>query len=237
MMSSGIAEKPLSFYARVAGFSILLVGAAGIFANIFVMGGLVATDDAAATINNISANDLLFRFGILGFAVVYLLDLIVAWALYVLLKQVNKNIALLALLFRTVHVTVSSAAIFNFLSISRLVNNAGRLDANQVGLELTAFIDAISDAWSIGLLFFGVHLLLLGYLMFKSGFIPKLFGILILLSGLCYFIDNIGWILLSDYTGVMEVFSLIVFALAVIAELAFAIWLLVKGKKALDRMS
>ena len=238
-MTSGIAEKPLSFYAKVAGFSLLLVGAAGIFANFFVMGRLIVPDDATATANNITANDLVFRFGVLGFIIMYILDLVIAWALYVLLKQVNKNVALLATLFRVVYTVISSAALFNFLSISHLLSDDARLEVtepNQIGFEVMTLINAINNAWTIGLVFFGVHLLLLGYLIFKSGFIPKILGILMLLAGLGYFTDNIAWILLSNYADLMAILSLIIFVLAVIAEIAFAIWLLVKGKKLPERL-
>ncbi|MGO1059518.1 DUF4386 domain-containing protein [Planococcus sp. FY231025] len=239
-MSSGIAEKPLSFYARVAGVSLLLAGVSGLFANIFVMGGLLVPDDATATVSNITANDLLFRFGVLGFIVMTILDLVIAWALYVLLKPVNKNVALLVILFRVVYVAMSSAALFNFLNISHFLIDDARLEAiepNQIGFEVMMFLDAINNAWTIGLVFFGLHLLLLGYLMFKSLFIPRLFGILMLLAGVGYFIDNILRVLLSNYTDFIGIFSLIVFVVPILAELAFAIWLLVKGKKVLDRRS
>jgi hypothetical protein len=239
-MSSGIAEKPFSFYARVAGFSLLLAGVSGLFANVFVMGGLLVPDDATATVNNITANDLLFRFGILGFILMSILDLVIAWALYVLLKQVSKNMALLTILFRVVYTAISSVALFNFLSISYLLSDNARLEGietDQIGFEVMTAIDAVSNGWSIGLVFFGLHLLLLGYLMFKSAFIPKVLGILMLLAGLGYFIDNIAWILLANYADLMAIFSLIVFVLGVMAELVFAIWLLVKGKKIVDRVS
>lgn len=236
-MTSGIAEKPLSFYARLAGFSLLLVGAAGIFANLFVMGGLFVPDDATATANNITANNLLFRFGILGFIIMCILDLVIAWAFYILLKQVNKNVALLAVLFRVFYTAIFSAALFNFLSLSHLLSDEARMEViepNQLDLEVLNFINAIINAGSIGLVFFGVHLLLLGYLIFKSGFIPKILGIIMLLAGLGYFIDNIAWVLLSNYENLMAFFPLVILGLAIIAELAFAIWLLVKGKKVFE---
>lgn len=232
-MASGIGEKPLSFYARIAGISILLTGATAIFANIFVMGGLIVPDDAAATATNISGNDLLFRFGVLGFLIVFLLDLVVAWALYILMKQLNKRVALLATFFRLVYSALSSAALFHFLDISQLVNDADSLEiteSDQVNIEVMLSINAVNNAWSIGLVFFAVHLFVLGYLIVKSGFIPKVLGTLLMLAGLGYFIDNITWVLLSDYAASMAVLALLVLVLGIIAELAFAIWLLAKGK-------
>lgn len=233
-MANGIGEKQLSFYARIAGIGILITGAIAIFANIFVMGGLIIPDDAAATATNISDNDLLFRFGILGFLMVFLLDLVIAWALYILMKQLNKSVALLATFFRLVYSASSSAALFHFLNISQLVNDADSLgitESDQVNIEMMLSINAVNNAWSMGLVFFAVHLFVLGYLIVKSGFIPKVLGVLLMLAGLGYFIDNITWVLLSDYAASMAALALLALVLDMIAELAFAIWLLVRGRK------
>ena len=238
-MTSGIGEKPLSFYARAAGFSILFLGVAGIVANIFITGGLAIPEDAAIIADTIMINDLFLRLGIFSFVIMLILDIIAAWALYILLKQVNKNLALLAIWFRLVYVAMFGAALFNFLNILQLLGDGAgvpEIEPNQIGLEVMMLINAINNAWTIALVFFGGHLLLLGFLVLKSGVIPGIFGILLLLAGLGYFIDNIGLILLSDYINSMAIFSLIVFVLSMLAELAFAIWLLVKEKELAGRL-
>lgn len=233
-MTSGIAEKPLIFYARIAGFSILLSVAAGIVANVLIAGGLMVPEETAITAADITVNELVLRFGIFSFLILLVLDLVVAWALYVLLKQVNKNLALLAAWFRLVYIAMFGAALFNFLNILQLLGDdasVSDIEPNQIGLEVMMHINAINNAWTIALVFFGGHLLILGYLLFKSGFVPKVLGILMLFAGLGYFIDNVAVVLLSDYVDLMAIFSLIIFVLSMIAELAFAIWLLAKGKK------
>lgn len=238
-MGSGIAEKSLSFYAKVAGISLLLVVIAGIFANVFVLGALLVPDDAAATADNITSSNLLFRFGILVFIFMFMLDLVIAWALYILLKQVSKTGALLTIFFRAVYAAISAAPLASLLSISYLLSDGaqlGALDPSQVDLEMLMSIESANNAWIIGTLFFSVHMLLLGYLVFKSGFIPKVFGILLLLGGLGYLVDNIVWVLTAEITDLMVIFSIIAFVLGIAAELAFAIWLLVKGNKVFERM-
>lgn len=239
-MASGIGEKPLSFYARAAGISLLLMAVAGIFANFVVIGGLIVPDDAALTATNIATNELIFRFGVISFVIVLILDIIVAWALYILLKQVNKNLSLLAAWFRLIYTAMFGAALFNFLSVLQLFTDDVYLEGmeqNQIHIQIMMLINAFNNAWSIGLVFFSFHLLFLGYLVFKSGFIPKILGILVILAGLGYFIDNIARILLSNYTDLAGIFIAIVIIPGVIGEIALAIWLVAKGKKISERIS
>lgn len=233
-MTSVIAEKSHLFYGRVAGFGLVLMAVIAIFANFFVLESLVIPGDAAATVNNIAANDLLFRFGIAGFAVVLVLDVIVAWALYILFRQVNKGLALLAACFRLVYTAIFAAALFNFLSVLQLVGKeiyVAVLETSLLQAEVMLLIDAFRNGWLIGLVFFGFHLLLIGYLVYKSKFMPKIIGILVMLAGLGYLIDNFAKVMLSNYTEYEILFLLIVAVPGTVGELALAIWLLVKGKK------
>lgn len=239
-MTRGIGERTLLFYARVAGISLLLMAAAGIFANFFVIGGLIVPEDPAITANNIAADDFVFRLGVFSFIIVLFLDIVVAWALYILLKQVNKNLALLTAWFRLIYAAIFGAALFNFLSILQLLNEdvySGAMEPNQINIQVMMLINEFNNAWTIALVFFGVHLLVLGYLVFKSLFIPKILGILVMLAGLGYLIDNMARILLSNYTDLATIFTLIVIIPGVIGEVALAIWLLVKGKKIPETMS
>lgn len=239
-MTNGIGEKPLLFSARIAGFSILFMGVAGIVANLFMTAGLIVPDDEAITANNITANDLFMRLGNFSFLIMLILDLVVAWALYILLKRVNKNVALLAALFRIVYTAVFAVGLFYILGIVQLLSedaHLGGVEADQLGFEVMMHINAVNNAWTIGLVFFGVHLLIVGYLLFKSGFIPKILGILMLIAGLGYIIDNILLVLIADYVDLMAIVPLIVLVLSVMAELSLAIWLLVKGKNLPERIS
>ncbi|MDQ0427411.1 hypothetical protein QOZ98_000236 [Planomicrobium stackebrandtii] len=233
-MYTGSTEKHPQFYAKVIGFGLLLMALLAIFANFFVIESFIIPGDAAATVTNLTDNELLFRLAIASFVIILVLDVIISWALYILLKRVNKSFALLAALFRLTYTAIFTAAIFNFLSVLELLNEesySALLETNQLQAQVMLLIDAFRNGWLIGLVFFGVHLLLIGYLVFKSGFMPKLLGILVMLAGLGYLIDSFAKIILSNYSDFETMFILIVAIPGAIGELALAIWLLVKGKK------
>lgn len=233
-MNTGIAEKTPQFYAKVIGIGLLLMALLAVFANFFVIESFIVPGDAAATVTNLTDNELFFRLAIASFVIVLVLDVIISWALYILLKRVNKSFALLAALYRLAYTAIFTAAIFNFLSVLELINEASYLallETNQLHAQVMLLIDAFRNGWLIGLIFFGVHLLLIGYLVFKSGFMPKLLGILVMLAGLGYLIDSFAKIILSNYSDFETMFILIVAIPGAIGELALAIWLLVKGKK------
>lgn len=222
------------FYARIVGGGLVLMALVALYANFFVIERLIIPGNAAATVANITANDLSFRLAIASFVIVLVLDVIVSWGLYVLLKQVNQNLALLAALFRLVYTAIFTAAIFNFVSVLQLLSKdiyLGALETSQLNAQVMLLIDAFKNGWMIGLVFFGVHLLLIGYLAFKSRFIPAFLGILVMLAGLGYLIDNSAKILLANYAEYETVFILIVAVPGAIGELALAIWLLTRGKK------
>lgn len=233
-MYTGITEKTPQFYAKVIGFGLLLMALLALFANFFVIESFIIPGDAAATVTNLTDNELLFRLAIASFVMILVLDVIISWALYILLRRVNKSFALLAALFRLTYTAIFTASIFNFVSVLELINEASYLmllETNQLHAQVMLLIDAFRNGWLIGLVFFGVHLLLIGYLVFKSGFMPKLLGILVILAGLGYLIDSFAKIILSNYSDFETMFILIVAIPGAIGELALAIWLLVKSKK------
>lgn len=233
-MKSGLVEKTPLFYARLAGFGLLVMAIVAIFANFFVFERLIVAGDAAATIANISADEVLFRMGIFSFVIVLILDVIVAWSLYILLKRVNRNIALLAALFRLFYTAIFATAIFNFLNVLQVINGEGYLgilEANQLQVQVQSMIDAFNNGWIIGLVFFGIHLLVIGYLVLKSEFMPRLIGILLIVAGAGYLVDNFAKIMLLNYADFETIFILIVAIPGALAELALALWLIFKGKK------
>ncbi|WML44409.1 DUF4386 domain-containing protein [Neobacillus sp. PS3-40] len=233
-MASSSAEKSPPFYARFAGFGLLLMFILAFFGNFFVLEGLIKPGDAATTANNIIANELLFRTGITSFIIVLILDVLVAWALYILLKPVNKNLALLALLFRLIYAAIFGASQYNLLSVLQLVDGTDYLtvfETDQLHAQVMLLINAFNNDWLIGLVFFGIHLFVVGYLIFKSGFMPRLLGILLILSSIGYLIDNFAKVLLSNYNDYQTIFLLIVALPGIIGELTLAIWLLFNGNK------
>lgn len=236
-MTNAIAEKSPLVYARLAGFGLLFMFMLAIFANFFVLEGLIIPGDPTATANSIKANEMLFRGGIASFIVVLILDILVAWAFYILLKPVNKNLALLAAWCRLIYTAIFGVAIYNFISVLHLLSGAAYLtvfETDYLHAQVMLLINAFNNGWLIGLVFFGLHLLVVGYLIFKSGFMPRILGILLIIGSLGYLIDSFAKILLSNYTDYETIFLLIVAVPGIIGELSLAIWLLFRGKRIPD---
>jgi hypothetical protein len=240
MINRSTEASPL-FYARVAGFGLLLMAILAMFSNFSVLEGLIVPDDGAATANNIIANEMLFRSGFISFVIVVILDVLVAWALYVLLKPVNKNLAMLAAWFRLVYTAIFGVALSNLLNVLPLLSGANYFtvftaDLLKLYAQVMLLVDAFKNGWLIGLVFFGVHLLVVGYLIIKSGgYIPRIIGIFLILASAGYVIDSLAHFLLSNYADYKTIFQLIVAVPGVIGELSLAFWLLIKGVKVQQR--
>ena len=232
-MTNRNADISLRKAAIVAGFGLLIMSILAAFANFYVLPSLIVPGDAATTANNIMANELLFRIGICSFTIVIVLDVVVAWALYVLLKPVNKSLSLLAAWFRLVYATIFGIALANLFSVLRLLSDADYLtvfEIDQLYAQVMLSLNAFSDGWQIGYVFFGLHLFVLGYLVFKSGYIPKILGVLLIIAGLGYLIDSYAIFLSPNYEATIGYVTFI-------GEVLFMLWLLFKGAKILEMKS
>ena len=220
--------------ARIAGFGLLIMFIPAMFAYGFVIGSLVVPGDAAATAENIMASEMLFRTGIFSFLIVIILDVLVAWALYVFLKPVNKSLSLLAAWFRLLYTAVFGFALLNLVTVLRLLSDADYLTVfgtDQLHAQVMLSLNAFSDGWAIGYVcFFSLHLFVLGYLVYKSGYIPRILGVLLIIGGFGYLIDTFALLLLPNYEAYEAIFSLLIIPTA-LGEVLLALWLLIKGVK------
>ena len=218
--------------ARIAGIGYLIIFVLAIFANFIVREGLIDSDNAAATFTNIAESEFLFRAGIVSFLAVFIVDIVIAWALYVLFKSVNKEVSLLTAWFRLAYTVFLGVALIFFFVVLDLVSGAGYLtvfESGQLDAQVMLLLNAFNYAWLIGLAGFGIHLLLLGYLMLSSGTAPRVLGVLLAIAGAAYVFDTVANALLANYTEYETVFLLIVAIPSVVAELWFAVWLLMRG--------
>ncbi len=228
-MSNNIKDISLSNAAKIAGISYLVIFVLGIFANFFIFENLIVPGNAETTANNILANELLFRSGIVTWLIVLICDVLIAWALYIFLKPVSKSISLLASLFRLVYCSIFAITQLNLLISLQLLIGADYLkvfNTEQLHALAFQFLKGFSYGFLIGLVFFGIHLLVIGYLIFKSGFIPKILGVLLVLSAFGYLADSFANFLLSNYTDYKTIFLLLVAVPGIIGELSFTLWLL-----------
>ena len=233
-MTNRIADISLRKAALVAGFGLLIMMIPAVFANFFVFSSLIVPGDAATTANNIIASEGLFRAGIISWIIVIILDVVVAWALYVLLKPVHKSLSLFAAWSRLVYSIIFGIALANYFSVLLLLSGADYLavfETGQLHAQVMLFINAFNYGWDIGYVFFGLHLFFLGYLVFKSShilfksvYIPKILGVLLIIASFGYLIDAFGKFLSPNYDANVAMFMFI-------GEPLFMIWLLWKGWK------
>lgn len=220
--------------ALVAGFAIVIMAAAAGFAASYVLDSLFVPGDAAATANNIEASELLFRSGIFGWLIILICDVLAAWGLYVFLKPVNQSLSLLSSWFRLIYTAVLGTALLNFVIVLLLISGADYLAAfetAQLQALVLIFLNGFNNLWSIGLVVFGIHLLLLGYLVLKSGFIPKIWAVLLLIASLGYMITNVANLLVPNYEAYKGTIELIFILPMILGELGLAFWLLFRGGK------
>lgn len=180
------------------------------------------------------ASESLFRFGIASDLIMIISDVALALIFYVLLKPVSNSLSLLAAFFRLAQAAILGINLLTLFFVLQLLNGADFLvvfGTEQLYALSMLFLNAHGIGYSIGLVFFGVHCFILGYLVFKSGYFPSILGILLLVASLGYLIDSFAKVLLSNYKTYEATFTLAVFAPAFIAELSMCLWLLFKGVK------
>ena len=231
-MTERIANPSQLQVARIAGVLYLTIIISGIFAEFFVRQSLVVSGDAATTVENITASAGLFRMGIAGDLIMIMSDVALALIFYILLKPVSNTLALLAAFFRLAQATTLGINLLNLFFVLQLLSGADyltALDPEQMQALVLLFLNAHSTGYAIGLVFFGFSILILGYLIFRSGYIPRILGILLVLASFGYLVDSFAYVLLPHYADYAAIFTMVVFTPAFIAELSLALWLLLKG--------
>ena len=215
-----------------AGLAYAFLNVLALFANFFVLSRLTVRDDAAATVRNIADAELLFRAGIAVFIVVLIADVVVAWGLYVFLRRTSTELSLFAAWFRLVYVAITAAALLHLLLAVRLVDGTGYTTAlaqGQRDVQVLLSLDAFAYGWRIGLVTFGVHLLLLGFVMLRSDYAPRILGGMVALAGLGYVVVMLASVLLANFEDVKTLYLALLALVTVPAEFGLAIWLLWSG--------
>lgn len=217
--------------ARLAGLLFLIAMATGLFAEFYVRfpSTLVVSGDALKTTNNIIAHERLFRIGIANNLVTFAIDVVLIWALYLLLKPVNRSLALLAVFFRLIETTLACFAIINsYVAMQFISAQPTKLfDLNQIQL-LSLLHSIYAHTFVIVAVFLGLGSTMFNYLFYKSGYIPKVLA---------------GWGVFASLLLLISQFVIIVFPAVenkiipacygpiALDEIALGIWLLFKGAK------
>jgi hypothetical protein len=218
--------------ARMAGLLYLVVVLTGIFSLAYVPSKLIVWDNPSTTFQNIVSSESLFRFGIASGLICYTFFLFLPVVLHKLLKPVNENYAKLMVLLAVVSVPISFMNIQNKFTVLSLVSSAEYLkvfSTDQLESHLIFYLHQYNDGILIVSIFWGLWLFPLGYLIFKSGFLPKILGILLMLGCLGYLINFLGHTLIANYSkmGISSYLRLP----ASLGEIGTCLWLLIIGTK------
>ncbi len=227
-MTVHTAETSPLVYARAAGLLYLIIIVFGIYSEVFIRSSLIVAGDAAATAANIVASEGLFRLGFLADAIMLLSDVAIAVLFYVLLKPVSKTLALTAAAFRLTQAAVLGFNLLNYYAALLLINGtayAAVFRPDQLHALALLFLDMHSHGYDLGLIFFGLSNLVLGYLVVRSEYFPGLLGYGLIAAALVYLTGSLIRFLSPDYISYIEP----VYIVPLAAELAFCLWLLVKG--------
>jgi hypothetical protein len=185
--------------------------------------------EATSTADNILAPESLFRIAIISDAAIFLIEIVVTALLYVLLRPVSRTLSLAAAFARLAMAVIQGINLLPYFIALLLLSGAGYLtvfEPDQLNALVLLSLNAHENAVYIWQAFFGLSLFVLGYLIFESGYFPRILGVLMVVGALGYLIDSFGNILFPSYG---EIFGLVVAVTAIIGELPFFVWLLVKG--------
>lgn len=216
--------------ARLAGFFYLVYFVLFFLADNGVHSTSVGTGHAAEVASKIMTSEWLFRIGFVSFLSAAVFFLLAAWALYRLLKVVDHDLALLFLLLNLAGVSIKCVSLLCELAAMLLLSGTESLKAfppDQLQALALLLLDVYKNGFMIANIFFGVWLFPLGYLVFKSGFLPRILGILLLVDGVAI----LTWFFQFFFFPTYEVISYPCLAESFIAEASLCLWLLIKGAR------
>ena len=179
--------------ALVAGAALMAMSALAAFGNVVVVQGLVTPGDAARTAQDVMGSDGLFRLGVASLYLAAVLDVVVAWALMRVFSPVDRDLSRLGAWFRLGYAAVFLVAISQLAGIPQLLRTpayATVFTPEQLHGQALLKVDTFNDVWFAGLVLFGVHLALTGYLAWRSGFVPRVIAVLLVVAGAGYAFDS-----------------------------------------------
>ncbi len=216
--------------ARIAGLLYLVNGVTGFFGIIYVPNRLIVSGNAAATASNIRASEGLYRLGIASELICAAEFAFLLWALYQLLGGVNRTQASLMVVLGLVFVPIMCVNVLNEIAALTLLHGAdflSALDRRQAEAMAMLFLDLHRYGYTIGWIF-GLWLFPFGVLVFRSGFLPRILGVLLIAAGFGYLADSFTPLLLPSYADIVGRFASITLTLG---EPTIILWLVIRGAK------
>lgn len=223
--------------ARISGLLYLTVVLTGIFSLAYVPKILFEWNNAALTFKNIASSELLFRLSIMSSVICYTAFLFLPIFLYKLLRQVNEFYAKLMVILAVISVPISFANLQNKLAVLSLINShdyQNQYSNTELQTKVMFYLNQYDNGILISMLFWGLWLLPFGFLVYKSGFLPKVLGVFLMLGCIGYLINFTGNVVIKNYSdiGVSKFVSLP----ASLGEIGICLWLLIVGVKSKQKV-
>lgn len=213
--------------SATAGVGLVAMIVPALLGNFVAVEGLVTSGDPVRTAADISASMGLFRLGIASLFAVVVLDVVVAVALYHVFRPVSAGASMLAAAARLVYAGVFLVAISHLAGVANLLDSpelVAMLEPAQVQAQAMLGVESYLDTWSAGLLLFGLHLLVIGWLAWRSGFVPKVLASLLAVAGVGYTFDSMAAVLMGHGAPTIAEFTFL-------GEVLLAVWLIVWSRR------
>lgn len=223
------ADTSRATAALWAGIGYVVLFVAAIAANFGVVTSITAAGDSAAMVAAIAADPSAFRLAVLAFGVIFVLDVVIAWGLHVLLRSTGEMRSLLAAWMRLTYTVMLGVAV----GLMHLAGQAatGALPVADAAGTTALLMAGFDITWIVGLAAFGVHLLVIGWILIRSRVAPRALGIGLMIAGVAYIADTVAHILVADYAAIADVMLAIVAVPSMLAELALTVWLFVAARR------
>ena len=222
-------EHPISLgqAAVIAGVSMLVVAIVAPFAQFYVFEDLLGSDDASGTVQSLIQRRGFFAVGIFAYFINYVADVVVAWALYILLLPVNRYLSLISVFFCLIYVALAISAVLNYVNVYHLLAaSEASLVLGEEGVvsQVYLLLSSYKVNWEFSLLIFGLVLILRGYLVVTASYIPTIFGVLLIIGGFGYIVYVVGFYVYPNI-------DLSILFVTFLSEPVFMFWLLIKGRR------
>src|SRR5688572_3304160 len=228
-MPDRLVARRARLVARAGGVLYLLIIVLGALGEGLIRGSIVVPGNATATAANLRSTEWLWRLGVVGEVVLLTCATALALVLYVLLRRVDRELALMAVFFNLICIAIEGVAAVSLANALLPLASTAYLTAfapEQINALAMLSIRSHTVGFGVALIFFGVECVILGYLIYRSAYMPRSIGILMQIAGICYAVNSFA--LLLSPTLASQLFPTILIP-SLIAELSLALWLLVKG--------
>lgn len=220
-------ETTLKKAALITAVSLLIMVMLAPFAELYIMPKLVVPYKTAETAQNIIENQSLFIAAIFSYLITFILDFVIAWGIYVLMKPVSRNLALFTAGFRVIYTILALVALNNLITAFQLLTTTRYLEileTSQIQNLAMVSLRAFKNHWYFALIFFGIHLILLGVMVIRSKYISQIVGWLLLIAGAGYLLTSVRPYLLPNVNVDFAKYTFY-------GEIIFMLWLFIRGYK------